>query len=331
MTVRVSQDTASARPAHRATLQVRVAPLAIWLVLGVLLVAGSMVSENFLRTANLVNVLRQAAPVGIAAVGVTLVMIMGEVDLSVGALVSLAAVICAAVMNGDAANLVPALLASCATTTVFGIVNGFLVAHTRVSSFILTLGVGMTLYGLTQMLTGGTAHGAVSPGYREFFNGRIAGEIPVLVIGFALCAAVGLAVQRLSVFGRRLYLVGANRASARLAGLPIARTVIAAYAVSGLFAGLAGLALVARSGVSGSLAASGYEFDVLAAVVLGGTAFEGGRGGIGGTLAGVLILFLAFNLVNIAGLNYHGQLIVKGAIIIIASAAYRRLDPSRRA
>ena len=157
MTARVSGNTTPAQPVRRTVHRIRIAPLAIWLVLAALLIAGSMVSENFLTTTNLVNVLRQAAPVGIAAVGVTLVMIMGEVDLSVGALVSLAAVISAAVMNGDAANLLPALLASCAATTMVGVVNGLLVARTRVSSFILTLGVGMTLYGLTQMLTGGTA------------------------------------------------------------------------------------------------------------------------------------------------------------------------------
>lgn len=315
---------------HAATFAARIAPLAIWLVLVAILLAGSMISEHFLRTTNLVNVLRQATPVGIAAIGVTIVMIMGEVDLSVGAIVSLSAVICAAVMDGDPANIVPALIASCVAAIAVGIVNGVLVASTRVSSFILTLGVGITLYGLTQILTGGTAHGAVSSGYREFFNLRVSGILPVLVIGFLVCVAIGIAIQTFTAFGRRLYLTGANRDAARLAGLPIARTIILAYAVSGLFAGLAGLALVARSGVSGSLAASGYEFDVLAAVVLGGTAFEGGRGGVGGTLAGVLILFLAFNLVNIAGLNYHSQLIVKGAIIIAASAAYRWLDVSHR-
>lgn len=329
----MNMHTTHTRPksAGAAALGARIAPFAIWLVLGGLLLAGALISDNFLRTTNLVNVLRQAVPVGIAAIGVTYVMIMGEVDLSVGATVSLSAVVCAAVMDGAAANLVPALVASCAVAIAVGIVNGVLVAATRVSSFILTLGVGITFYGLTQVLTGGTAHGAVSPGYREFFNIRIGDVLPVLALGFLLCAAIGLAVQNLTVFGRRLYLTGANRAAARLAGLPIARTIITAYAISGLFAGLAGLALVARSGVSGSLAASGYEFDVLAAVVLGGTTFEGGRGGVGGTLAGVLILFLAFNLVNIAGLNYHSQLIVKGAIIIAASAAYRWLSHSRHA
>lgn len=322
---------ARAQRSGGATLGARIAPLAIWLVLGSLLLVGAMISDNFLRTTNLVNVLRQAVPVGIAAIGVTFVMIMGEVDLSVGATVSLSAVVSAAVMDGDAANIVSALIASCAVAVAVGVINGVLVATTRVSSFILTLGVGITFYGLTQMLTGGTAHGAVSPGYREFFNFRVGGILPVLAISFLVCAAIGLAVQTLTVFGRRLYLIGANRAAARLAGLPIARTIVIAYAISGLFAGLAGLALVARSGVSGSLAASGYEFDVLAAVVLGGTTFQGGRGGVGGTLAGVLILFLAFNLVNIAGLSYHSQLIVKGAIIIAASAAYRWLSHSRHA
>ena len=113
--------------------------------------------------------------------------------------------------------------------------------------------------------------------------------------------------------------------AARLSGLPIARLTVITYTVSGLFAALAGLALLARLGVSSTFAGRGFEFDVLAAVILGGTTFEGGRGGIGGTIAGVLVLVLAFNLVNIVGLDYNLQLTVKGIIIILASALYAYL------
>jgi ribose/xylose/arabinose/galactoside ABC-type transport system permease subunit len=299
---------------------------AIWCVLLLMIVIGALISDAFTRPVYLINILRQAAPVGIAAVGVTLVMIMGGVDLSIGAIVSVAAVTCAALMDGDPGRIVIAVVGSCVLATAIGAANGVLIGYSRVSPFILTLGTAIVIYGMTQIVTGGTARGAVSPGFREFFNQRLGSLVPVLAITFIGIALVGVALQRWTRFGRSLYLLGANPQSARLCGLPVRRVTILAYAASGFFGGLAGLALLARSGVSGSLAASGYEFDVLAAVVLGGTSFQGGRGGIGGTIAGVLILMIAFNLVNVVGLDYHAQLIVKGLIIVAASAIYHHVD-----
>ncbi len=298
---------------------------AIWLVLLLLIAIGASLSEAFLRPVYLANMLRQAAPVGIAAIGVTLVMVRGGVDLSVGAIVSASAVCAAALMDGDASRLPLALLASCALGAALGAVNGVLVASSPVSPFILTLGTAIVFYGGTQIVTGGTAKGVIAPGFREFFNHRLGGVLPLLALAFVLLALLGVALQRRTPFGRSLYLVGSSPAAARLCGLPIGRITVLVYTCSGLFAALGGLALLARSGVSGSLAASGYEFDVLAAVVLGGTAFQGGRGGIGGTIAGVLILTVAFNLVNVVGLHYHAQLIVKGTVIVLASAIYRRI------
>jgi ribose/xylose/arabinose/galactoside ABC-type transport system permease subunit len=295
---------------------------AIWLVLLLLLAIAALLSEAFLRPNYLLNIVRQVAPVGIAAVGVTLVMIAGGVDLSVGAIISLSAVVAAVLMEGSAANLPLALAATLLVGGAIGLVNGLLIAYNRVSPFVLTLGMAIAVYGATQIYSGGTARGVVAPGFREFFNHRLGGLVPVLALAFALIACLGIWLQRATRFGRSLYLIGSNPAAVRLAGLPIARVTVAAYVLSGLAAALAGIALLARSGVSSTFAGRGLEFDVLAAVVLGGTTFEGGRGGIGGTIAGLLVLVIAFNLVNIIGLDYNAQLIVKGAIIIAASALY---------
>jgi ribose transport system permease protein len=298
-------------------------------VLAAMLLAAGVVSSAFRDPVYLVNMLRQAAPVGIAAVGVTLVMIAGGVDLSVGAIISLAAVICAVQMGGSAANMPFAVAVTLLLSAAIGLANGLLVALTRVSPFILTLGSALAVYGLAQVYSGGTARGVVAPGFREFFNQRLGGVLPVLALSFVLLALLVEAALRTTVFGRRLYLVGANRRAARIAGLPVARTTIIAYVLSGLFGGLGGLALLARSGVSSTYAGQGYEFDALAAIVLGGTTFEGGRGNAVGTVAGVLVLFAAFNLVNVVGLNYNTQLMVKGLIIIAASAAYALLERER--
>jgi len=295
---------------------------AIWIVLAVLFTAAVLLSDAFLRPVYIFNVVRQAAPVGIAAVGVTLVMILGGVDLSVGAIISLTAVVFAVLMEGQAANVPYALAMTLLVGSTIGLINGLLIAYNRISPFILTLGTAIAVYGITQIYSGGTARGIAAPGFREFFNYRIGGVVPGLAIAFFVIAFIGIWIQRTTSFGRSLYLIGSNPEAARLSGISIAPITVAAYTISGFTASLAGAALLARTGVSGTFAGRGLEFDVLAAVVLGGTTFEGGRGGIGGTIAGVFVLLIAFNLVNILGLNFNAQLIAKGWIIILASAIY---------
>lgn len=295
---------------------------AVWIVLVVLLLLAGLASDAFFKLNYLTNLVRQAAPVGITAVGVTFVMLLRGVDLSVGAIVSMSAVVCALVMDGKPENLVLGVVAASACGAAVGLANGLLIAHGKVSSFILTLGMSIVVYGLVQMGTGGTARGIVSPGFREVVNSRIGSVLPVLVVCLLAAVAIGIFLQSRTRFGRSVYLIGANPDAARLAGLPVRRVTVIAYIVSGLFAGLGGLALLARTGVSGTNPGAGMEFDVLAAVVLGGTTFAGGRGSVGGTFAGVLVLFIALNLANVAGLPFAAQLTIKGLIIIAASAAH---------
>jgi len=294
----------------------------IFVVLVAVYIVAVISSSAFLNPTYVFNMVRQAAPVGIAAIGVTYVMILGEVDLSVGAIISASVVVAAGIMNGDPSNVPLAIAMTCVLGMSIGAFNGILVAYGRVSSFILTLGTGLAVTGLTQVYSGGTATGIVAPGFREFFNARLLGTIPVLALVFLVLALVGAVYQRNSVFGRRLFLCGSNRMAANLSGLPVRRTLLSAYVLSGLFGALAGLALLARSGVSGTMAGQGLEFQALAAVVLGGTTFDGGRGGVGGTVAGCFVLLIAFNLVNVAGLSFYAQLIVMGAIIIAASSVH---------
>ncbi len=302
---------------------------AIVLVLAALYLLAVALSEAFVDPVYLGNIVRQAAPVGIAAIGTTLVMIAGCVDLSIGAIISLAAVMCAVLMQGDAERVPLAVGVTLAASAGLGAINGLLVHFNRASSFILTLGSALAIYGLTQIYSGGTARGIVAPGFREFFNHRIGEVLPVLALMLLALALALEAILRTTRFGRQIYLIGSNREAARLAGLPVAGVTFACYVISGLFAGLGGIAVLARSGVSSTFTGRGFEFDALAAIVLGGTLFSGGRGSVVGTVAGVMVLFLAFNLVNIVGLNYNLQLALKGVIIIGASAAYARLAAER--
>jgi ribose/xylose/arabinose/galactoside ABC-type transport system permease subunit len=234
-------------------------------------------------------------------------------------------VLCAVLMDGQVENTAYALTITCLAGAAIGLANGVVVVAGRVSPFIVTLGSAIVVYGVMLLVSGGTARGVVAPGFREFFNQRIVGGVPVLALAFVGIAGIGLWLQQATRYGRCLYLIGANPTAADLSGLPIARLAITTYALSGLFAAIGGIALLARAGVSGTYTGRGYEFDVLAAVVLGGTTFEGGRGGIGGTVAGVFVLLIAFNLANLVGLPFAAQLVLKGLIIIAASAAYEAL------
>jgi ribose transport system permease protein len=302
---------------------------AIVLVFALLFVVAIILSDAFLEPVYLGNILRQAAPVGIAAIGTTLVMILGAVDLSIGAIISFSAVFCAVLMQGEADHIGLAIGATLIVAAGLGAINGALNLIAPGSSFILTLGSGLAIYGLTQLYSGGTARGIVAPGFREFFNHRLGDVLPVLALAMLAIAVLTEVVLRTTRFGRQIYLIGSNREAARLSGLPVAGVTFACYVVSGLFAGLGGIALLARSGVSSTFAGRGLEFDALAAIVLGGTVFSGGRGTVVGTVAGTLVLFIAFNLVNILGFNYNLQLVLKGTIIILASAGYAWLGRDR--
>jgi ribose transport system permease protein len=300
--------------------------LGVWAALALLVIAASALSPYFFSLNNFLNILNQSSVVGVTAVGVTLVMITGGVDLSVGSIISLSANICATVMNGSNGSVVLAVVLSIGAGAGVGFVNGVLVAKRNLPSFILTLGTAATVQGLSLLYTGGTASGALAPWFQATIGGRLWGQIPGVVPILVAVAATGLLIQNTTALGSRLYLVGSNIRAAYLSGIAVDRVLILAYTLSGATAGIAGVVLLARVGVSSAFAGQTYTFDALAAVLLGGTTFQGGRGGIIGTLAGVLILVVAFNLVNILGLNFNLQLVVKGVIIIGAATLYRQVS-----
>jgi len=315
-------DVPSAATATRAGVRLPIAPARIGLVLaivGLCLVAGWL-SPGFLTPNNLLNVVRQASVVGVAAIGLTFVVLVRGVDVSVAGVITVVATIATGVMNGSDANIPLAVAVAIVLGLAIGTFNGLL-ASRGVHPFILTLGVGVALLGLTQLFTGGTSLGNPAPSFRSVLNARI-GPVPVLAIVFFVLAGIAALVHGRTTFGRRIVLVGANPLAARLSGVSVNRYVILAYATSGLTAALAGLVLLARSGPPSNFTGMGLEFQALAAVILGGTSFAGGKGGVWGSVAGALAMALALNLVNILGLPFSAQQIVQGAVIILIAAAY---------
>ncbi|MCJ8055848.1 ABC transporter permease [Shinella curvata] len=289
----------------------------VLLMLLVVAVYLSFASEYFLAPRNLLNVGRQASVVAIVALGQALVIIGRGIDLSVGSVIGLSAVVAAVVIRDTGLESV-GLFAGLLTGLCCGIVNGLLYTRLKINPFIATLGTLSVARGIALLMTGGIP--VPMGGIAEFVGaGRIAG-IPV---SFLLMIVLAIAVHVFSVRtvrGREIYAIGDNPKASRLAGVDLKATRLFIFAFCGLLAGLGGIIL------SGNLASAdpnlgvGYELDVIAAVILGGTALSGGRGSIAGVVIGALLMALLNNAFVLLGISAYWQVVTKGLVIIFAVA-----------
>lgn len=291
-----------------------------------LLVAGAGVSDRFPTTRNLANVLEQSATLAFLALGQTLVILTGGIDLSVGGIVSLVSVLLAGLVDGDPGRFWPVLAGLLAFGAIIGAVNGLAVVFLRVHPLVVTLGMASVLHGAALMYTRQPA-GSVPQFFEEFSYGRLLG-VPVSAFAvLPLFALVGFWLARTRP-GRQVYAVGSDPGAARLSGIPVGRTLVLVYALCGLFAALAGAYLVARTGIGDPRGGIGYDLASITPVVIGGTLLSGGRGGVAGTLLGVLLLTLLSNLFNFMNISSFYQWIVQGVIIIVAVSMFTRRDGS---
>lgn len=297
---------------------------AIWVVLLVLIVVSALVSPAFLTPRFLSTLLKQAAALGIVAVGQTLAILTGGIDLSVASVMALMSVLAANLMAGQDARVVPAAAFCLAIAALIGVANGLMVTKLRIPAFIATLGMVLVVQGIRFTYTGGVPRGSIPPLVR-FWGGGMIGPIPAPVILWASVVLLAWLLLKGTVFGRRLYAVGGNPSTARLSGVNVHGVIIAAYTMCSLLAGLAGIVLAGYTGFADNWLGRGYDLDSIAAAVVGGTLFEGGRGGVLGTVAGVLIITILYNLVLLLALDEELRRIVKGVAIILAVALYARM------
>lgn len=277
----------------------------------------SLSSDTFLSQTNLLNILNQWSATGIIAFAVTFVLISGGFDLSVGAVFSVAGVV--ATLSVDNVGVVPALLIGIATGLVMGIINGIVVVVWQVNSIIATLATGFVLSGLALKLSDGSLISVTDPGYTNFGSAEVLGmQLPnwYLII---VALLFGFLLHR-TVFGRYLFASGDNAAAAALSGIRVARVRIAAFAISGLAAGFAGVMVTSQQSTGQANALPNLEFDVLAAVIVGGTSILGGAGAIWRTAVGLLLLALIRNGSNLLGIDSTYAQMIYGAIILGAAA-----------
>ncbi|MCP2168937.1 ABC transporter permease [Goodfellowiella coeruleoviolacea] len=282
----------------------------------VLAVALSILSPSFLSTRNLLNVGVQAAVVAVLAFGVTFVIVAGGIDLSVGSVAALSGMVGAWLATTAGLPGVVALLLGLATGAAAGLVNGLLVSFGRLPAFIATLAMLSIARGLTLVVSQGSP--VATPDVISALGANLGPYLPVPLLVMLLFFVIASVVLNRTYTGRAMYAIGGNEEAARLSGINVRGQQLAIYALSGLFAAVAGMLLAGRLSSAGPQAANGYELDAIAAVVIGGASLSGGVGRASGTLIGALVLAVLRNGLNLLGVSPFWQQVVIGVVIALA-------------
>jgi ribose transport system permease protein len=278
----------------------------------------AFLSPNFLSVSNSFDVMRQVSINAVIAFGMTLTILLGGIDLSVGSILAVSSVLAAMTMKGGHGAGVAAGIALLAGAAM-GSLNGVVIAKGKVAPFIATLGTMTLLRGAALVLSNGSPiSGFPSQLFAMLGGGYVARLIPVPVVLMLAMFAVFWFVLTRTVFGRHVYATGGNAEAAKLSGVNTDRVQILVYTVSGAMAALAGVILTSRLDSAQPTAGVGYELDAITAVVLGGTSLAGGRGWIFGTLVGALLIGVLNNGLNLMGVSAFYQQVVKGSVILLA-------------
>jgi ribose transport system permease protein len=309
---------AAAAPGDRAMgLPGSVTALLPLLSVALLVLVFSLASDAFLSWRNLTGLTGQASTLLLACLGATFVVLMGSIDLSVGAVALLCGAVTVLALNAlplGAAVVVPGV----ALGALLGAANGALHAYGVIPSFVVTLGTFSVYSGLALQLLQGRAIRFDSPAFEALAIGQLVPSLPNIFL-FALAAwAAMVFVNFRTRFGRYMFVIGGGEAVARTAGIRVRRYKVYAFAASGALAGFAGVLAVARLGAAGPTLGSELLLNSLAAIVVGGTSLSGGIGGVHRTLVGVLIIALLDNGLNLLGVNSYAQMVVKGAVVVLA-------------
>jgi ribose/xylose/arabinose/galactoside ABC-type transport system permease subunit len=295
-------------------------------ILVVLCLWLSVATTQFTSLENLSNVIRQVSFVGIAACVVTPVMVAGGLDLSIGSIVAVAGVTAAKFVADAQWPLPISFVIGVIAGGAVGALNAFLVVGMRINPVITTLGTMFIGRGLANVVAGGSPVTGVPLTFNDLATSFI-GPIPTPVVIFAVIAVVMIVVERKTLLGRWTIASGGNEEAARLSGIPVNRTRVILYVLSGLAAGIAGILINSRVATGDPTSGTGFEFAVIVAVVLGGTAISGGQGTIIGSIVGVLIVGVLDNGLNLMGVSTFYQNIVEGVVLIFAvgvDEAFRR-------
>ncbi len=288
-----------------------------FIVLYAFLALNPVTSRAFLKSQNMFNVLRQISTNLYLACGMTMVIILGGIDLSVGSIVALSGCVAAAGVVRYGLPLPAAILLGLCVGVVFGMFNGAIIAKTTIPPFIVTLATMDIARGFAYVYTGGSPVRIVSKEW-QFIGAGYIGKIPTPVVILVIVLIITGILMNSTKFGRHIYAVGGNVQAAVFSGISVTKVKFWVYTYSGLMAGIAGVVLASRMYSGQPTAGNGAELDAIAAVVVGGTSMSGGAGKIGGTIIGALIIGFLNNGLNLMNVNSFWQYVVKGIVILLA-------------
>lgn len=307
----------------------------VYLVVLLTFVAGTVLvgaaGRSFVSPGNISAVLTGTSVLGFIAIGQTLVILVGSLDLSVPYVVSLASLLSAGIMANQPGNILPGVAAALLVSAGIGLVNGLVVSGLKVHGFIATLGTGLIVSGYLATNYKGSA--GQTPVAFRLVGATGIGPVPVSTLIMLACAGAVLLMLTRTRLGHHMYAVGGDIRVARMSGIQTGTPIVAAHVICSVMAGLAGLLLAARLGVGSPTIGSqgGYDLLSIAAVVLGGTLLAGGKGSLVGTLGGVLIFAMLDNIMSVMQINPFLKDVVRGIVIVVAVAVYARRRVARRA
>lgn len=291
---------------------------AIWLVFILEVIIFAVASKGaFVSGGNIINISRQVSYYGIASIGMTFVILIAGIDLSIGSIITLVNVICAFMMVNMGLNMWVAILISLIVATAIGLLNGSMVSRIGIPALIATFSTQTIFEGVAYLISGGRPISGLPAGFSIFGRDTI-GPVPICAIIMILCFALGSFILNKTFFGRYFYAIGGNEEAAELSGIRVNRMKTLIYSLSGLFAGLAGIVLLSRSNSAQSTVGKGMEFDVITCVVLGGVSVNGGVGRMSGVVAGVLIIGCLTNGMILMDVSEYIQMVVKGIVLAVA-------------
>ena len=298
----------------------------VYIALVVMFVAMSFASPTFLSVTNLFNILKQNAVIGIIAVGMTFVIVTGGSDLSVGAIVAMAACFGTSLaQKGTSTPVLVAYLVGIVAGIACGAFSGVFIAHFRLPAFIATLATQTIVRGIVYVFTDGRPITGVSDAYK--YIGRSSwGFLPVAVVIYAIFIAAGIFFLSYTKFGRHVYAIGGNRKAAIVSGVNAKLTEFIVYVISGFTAAAAGVLLSSRIQTGQPAGGQGYELDAITATVIGGASLSGGRGTVFGCFIGMLVIGIMTNGLDLLNVSSYYQQIIKGAIILLAVMADRKKE-----
>jgi len=295
----------------------------LWDRIGILLafivvcILFGILTPVFFNPLNILNVIRQVSIIGVIAVGLTFVILLGGIDLSVGSVVAFTGIIAAGFQVKWGGSLFLSIVIPLLIGGGIGFLNGFISTKGGLHPFIVTLGTMSIFRGATLLVAKGRPISGMSKSFR-FIGAGMIGPIPFPVILFLGSVIIAAIILRRTVFGRYIYAIGGNQEAALLSGIRVDRYKISAFTILGFLSALSGLILTSRLNSGELVAGEGYELDVIASVVIGGTSMMGGEGGVYGTLIGALLIGVISNGLNLLGVQPYWQMIVRGSIIILA-------------